>query len=144
MSDAAKNPSSVLFMCDMNSIRSPMAASLLKHFAGNRIYVASAGIYSGEPDNFATSTMREVDIDMSGHQPHTLEDLSDLSFDLIITLSNAARHEVAELAKNYAFETEHWVIDDPSVVKGSREAVMLAYRTARDILKRRIEQRFSA
>lgn len=137
-----KKPSSVLFMCDMNSIRSPMAAALLKHHAGQKIYVASAGIYSGEPDSFATSAMQEIGIDLSGHQPHTLEDLHDLSFDLVITLSNAARAEVAELSKQYAFDTDHWVIDDPSVVKGSRDAVMLAYRTARDILKRRIEAQF--
>ena len=138
------NPSSVLFMCDMNSIRSPMAAALLLNHVGKKIYVASAGIYSGEPEAFTVAAMKEVGIDLSGHQPHTLDDLADMSFDLVITLSDGARAEARELARNFSFETEHWVIDDPSVVKGSRDAVMLSYRTARDILKRRIEARFKA
>ena len=140
----AKNPSSVLFMCDMNSIRSPMAQALLLERLGKKVYAASAGLFSGEPDGFTVAAMKELGIDLSSHQPHTLDDLADMSFDLVITLSDGARAEARELARNFAFETEHWVIDDPSVVKGSREAVMLAYRTARDILKRRIESRFPA
>lgn len=137
-----EKPSAVLFMCDMNSIRSPMAAAILKKHMGNKLYVASAGVFPGEPDGFTVSAMKEMDIDLSSHQPHTLEDLADMSFDLVITLSDTARAEARNLARNFAFETEHWVIDDPSIVKGSRDIVMLAYRTARDIIKRRIENRF--
>lgn len=131
-------------MCDMNTIRSPMAAALLARRAGPACHVASAGIFPGAPDGFTVAAMREIGIDLSDHQPHTLEDLAGTSFDLVITLSEMARVEVHGLGRDLCLESEHWVVDDPSIVRGSREAVLVAYRTTRDILRRRIEQRFPA
>ena len=57
-------PGAVLFACSRNAVRSPMAAAILKHLAGRRIYVESAGVRPGEPDPFAIAVMEEMGIDM--------------------------------------------------------------------------------
>ena len=56
----------------MNAIRSPMAAAILRHLAGRRVYVASAGVRAGEPDPFVAAVMNEIGIDVTDHKPHTL------------------------------------------------------------------------
>ena len=83
-------PGAVLFVCTMNSVRSPMAAAILRHLAGRRTYVESAGVRAGGPDAFAVAVMEEIGIDISRHAPRTLRDLNDTSFDLIVTLSPEA------------------------------------------------------
>ena len=85
-------PRSVLFVCAMNAIRSPMAEYLTKHIFGRRIYAQSAGVREGEPSGFAASVMAERGIPMANHHPTLLEDLADDYFDLIITLSPEAHH----------------------------------------------------
>jgi protein-tyrosine-phosphatase len=137
-------PAAVLFACTMNTVRSPMAAAILRHLAGQRIYVASAGVRRGEPDPFADAVMNEIGIDVSRHNPRTLSKLDDTSFDLIITLSPEAHHQALELARTMAVEVEYWPILDASVMIGSgnRERVLQAYRDVRDSLFRKIKQRF--
>ena len=50
-------PGAVLFVCTMNSVRSPMAAAILRHLAGRRLYVESAGVRAGGSDAFAVAAM---------------------------------------------------------------------------------------
>lgn len=90
MREGADLPGAVLFACSRNAVRSPMAAAILKHLAGRRIYVDSAGVRAGEPDPFAVSAMEELGIDLSRHRPQALEALADISFDLIVSLSPEA------------------------------------------------------
>ncbi|MEO1719322.1 MAG: low molecular weight phosphatase family protein [Pseudomonadota bacterium] len=137
-------PSAVLFACSMNAIRSPMAAATLSHLAGSRIYVASAGVRAGEPDGFAIAVMNEIGIDISKHQPHTLDDLNDTSFDLIISLSPEAHHQALELTRTMAVDVEYWPTLDPSLMnhEGRRDDVLMYYRQARDQLFAKIKQRF--
>jgi protein-tyrosine-phosphatase len=70
-------PAAVLFACTMNAVRSPIAAAILRHLAGRRIYVESAGVREGEPDPFVDTVMDEIGIDVSRHKPRTLSDLND-------------------------------------------------------------------
>jgi protein-tyrosine-phosphatase len=128
----------------MNTVRSPMAAAILRHLAGQRIYVESAGVRRGEPDPFADAVLNEIGIDVSRHNPRTLSTLDDTSFDLIITLSPEAHHQALELARTMAVEVEYWPTLDASVMIGSghRERVLQAYRDVRDNLFRKIKQRF--
>jgi protein-tyrosine-phosphatase len=84
-----------------------MAAALLKHLAGHRIYVESAGVRPGEPDPFAIAVMEEMGIDISGNVPVSIDDLHDLSFDLIVTLAPEAQHKVLEIAHSYAISWKH-------------------------------------
>jgi protein-tyrosine-phosphatase len=135
-------PQAVLFMCNRNAIRSPMAAAILHFLAGRRIYSRSAGIRPGEADPFAVAVMDEVGIDMSAHAPASIEELDDGSFDLIITLSPEAHHKALELTRTMAVDVEYWPTLDPSVVGGSREQILDNYRALRETLFRRIKARF--
>jgi protein-tyrosine-phosphatase len=137
-------PGAVLFACTMNAVRSPMAAAILRHLAGRTTYVESAGVRAGGLDPFAIAVMEEIGIDISGHTPHTLRELHDTSFDLIITLSPEAHHQALELTRTMAVEVEYWPTFDATVMigQGSREQILQAYREVRNALFWRIKQRF--
>jgi protein-tyrosine-phosphatase len=136
-------PGAVLFACSRNGARSPMAAAILKHLAGGRLYVDSAGVSAGRADPFAAAAMEEIGIDLTGHVPKSLAELPVLSFDLIATLSPEAHHQALQLAQGHAIEVEYWPTPDPSLAEGSREQMLEAYRTLRDGLVRRIKARFA-
>ena len=137
-------PAAVLFACTMNAVRSVMCAAILRHLAGNRAYVMSAGVRAGAPDPFVTVVMDEIGIDVSHHSPHTLADLHDTTFDLIITLSPEAHHQALELTRTMAVEVEYWPTYDASMMvdQGSREQVLQYYRSVRDQLFDKIIRRF--
>jgi protein-tyrosine-phosphatase len=137
-----KMPSAVLFICTQNAIRSPMAAALMHQFAGHKTYVASAGIRAGDPDPFVGMIMDEINLDLTRHRPHSLDDLSDSAFDLVITLSPEADAHAREMTRTMAIDVEHWPTPDPSVTQGSREQILDSYRAVRDGLKKKIEARF--
>lgn len=128
----------------MNSVRSPMAAAILRHLAGRRAYVESAGVRAGGPDSFAVAVMEEIGIDISRHLPRTLRELHDTSFDLIVTLSPEAHHQALELTRTMAVDVEYWPTHDATLMvgQGSREQILASYREVRDALFRRIKIRF--
>ncbi len=135
-------PSAVLFSCTLNSIRSPMAESILKSLQPGRIFVDSVGVRAGEVDPFAVEVMAEIGIDLSHHQSKTFQTLDDTSFDLVVSLSPEAQHSAVELTHWMACEVEYWPTFDPSVVEGSRTMRLDAYRKVRDELVARISKRF--
>jgi protein-tyrosine-phosphatase len=139
-------PQAVLFSCGLNSVRSPMAASLLQHMFPQALYVKSAGVKKGELDPFAVAVMAELGQDISGHRPMTFEELDDwegLNFDLIITLSPEAHHKALELTRTLAADVEYWPTQDPTGTDGNREQKLEAYREVCDGLSLRIRKRFS-
>lgn len=144
MGGARELPGAVLFACTMNSVRSPMAAAILRHLAGPRAYVESAGVKAGEPDPFVAAVMAEIGIDMSRHRPHTLGDLNDTSFDLVVTLSPEAHHQALELTRTMAFDVEYWPTLDATALldQGNREQILAYYRSVRDQLFAKMKQRF--
>src|SRR5258707_7801236 len=128
-------PQAVLFACGLNSVRSPMAAALLRQLRGAPLYVASAGVRTAELDPFAVAAMAEIGIDIAGHRPATfeeLEDLEGLNFDLIVTLSPEAHHQALVLTHRLAAEVEYWPTADPADVEGNRAPRLDAYRARRD------------
>jgi len=140
----ARKVQAVLFACAMNAVRSPMAEALARHYFGQTLYIQSAGIRKGMVDGFALAVLDEIGIDAKSHKPHTLEELAEwegLNFDLIITLSPEAHHAALELTRTASIEVEYWPTPDPSVVEGSREAKLDAYRAVRDKLADKIVQR---
>jgi len=142
---AKKAPQAVLFACGMNSVRSPMAAALLRAVFPHTIYVGSAGVRKGELDPFAIEAMQEIGHDIRKHRPMTFEELDEwegLNFDLIITLSPEAHHQALELTRTLAADVEYWPTADPVAVEGSREQRLEAYRAVRDGLLTRIIARF--
>jgi protein-tyrosine-phosphatase len=138
-------PQAVLFACGMNTVRSPMAAALLRQMLGDSLYVGSAGVRKGELDPFAVAAMEEIGIDIHAHRPMTFEELDDLeglNFDLIVTLAPEAHHKALELTRTLAAEVEYWPTADPTAIEGSREQRLDAYREVRDQLLQRIRARF--
>ena len=136
-------PDAVLFACNRNSVRSPMAEGLLKHLLGHRIYVDSAGVRASAIDPFVIEVMDEIGIDMSNHRGKSFEDLEDTSYDIIVSLSPEAQHQAVELTRTMACEVEFWNTLDPTIIEGNRETRLEAYRQVRDTLKKRIEARFA-
>ncbi len=119
-----------------------MAAAILRHLVGTQIYVRSAGVRPGEIDPFAIAAMDEIGIDMTRHQPKSIEDLEDTSFDLIVTLAPEAHHKALELTRTMAVDVEYWPTLEPSATAGNREQIMQSYRAVRDQLFERIKTRF--
>jgi protein-tyrosine-phosphatase len=141
-----RNPQSVLFACGFNSVRSPMAESLLQQMFPHALYVKSAGVKKGELDPFAVAVMAELGQDISTHKPTTFEELEDwegLNFDLIITLSPEAHHKALDLTRTLAADVEYWPTHDPTITDGSREQKLAAYREVCDTLSMRIRKRFA-
>jgi protein-tyrosine-phosphatase len=140
-----RNPQSVLFACGLNSVRSPMAESLLHTMFPTTLYVRSAGVRKGEIDPFAVAVMQELGQDISRHKPQTFEELEDwegFNFDLIITLSPEAHHKALELTRTTAAEVEYWPTPDPTDTEGTREQRLQGYREVCDGLLLRIRKRF--
>jgi protein-tyrosine-phosphatase len=119
-----------------------MAAAMLRHLAGRRIYVESAGVRPGERDPFAIAVMDEIGVDISDHVPQSIDDLHDLGFDRIVTLAPEAQHKALEVAQGYAIDVDYWPTPDPTLASGSRHMVLDAYRQVRDQLFDRVKTEF--
>ena len=136
-------PGAVLFACNFNRVRSPMAAGLMKLIYGDRVFIDSCGLKSGEEiDPFVVAVMDEVGADLSQHHTKRFEDLDDGSFDVVVSLTPEAQHRAVEMARGRAVDVEYWPPMDPTLASGSREARLDAYRKVRDGLRTRILQRF--
>lgn len=141
--EIAKRPTSVLFVCGKNSIRSPIAELLARKLLPPNMYIASAGVQRGERDPFVDAVLIEEGLSLDARQPRELEELADGFFDLIITLTPLAHHTVLERMRGFSVDVEYWPTPDPTLMTGSREQIMNAYRDVRDRLKRQITQRFA-
>ena len=135
-------PGSVLFACNHNAIRSPMAAAMLRQLHARRIFVDSVGVRPLPIDPFAVAVMDELGISLREHLAKSFEELEDLSFDLVVSLTPEAQHSAVELTRSMACDVEYWPSFDATGVEGSREEILTAYRTVRDTLWRRVQERF--
>jgi arsenate reductase len=141
-------PQSVLFCCDHNAVRSPMAEGLMKKFYGQRAYVQSAGVKSEmEIDGFTIAACREMGVELDRHRVRSFDEMQqwgdDLSaFDLIVALSPASQRRALEMTRLYALDVEYWPILDPTGLGETREAKLASYRQARDQIRDRMLARF--
>lgn len=146
MSDAL--PGSVLFCCDHNAVRSPMAEGIMKKFYGTGTYVQSAGVTNDmEIDGFSIAVCQEMNVELSRHRSRSFDEMEnwgdDLSsFDLVIALSPASQRRALDLTRFYHLDVEYWPILDPTGLGESREAKLVSYRQARDQIKERLLARF--
>jgi len=138
----AAHPRSILFLCGMNAIRSPMAEVLARVTLPPGTFLASAGVRAGQRDPFVDAVLQERGLSLGDRQPQRLDDLEDIYFDLIVTLAPEAHHAALELTRSLAIEVEYWPTADPSIATGTRERIMDAYRDVRDRLQARIVERF--
>ena len=136
----SRTPRSILFMCRMNAVRSPMAETLARSLLPGT-YVASAGIRPGERDPFVDAVLGEVGLTLGRHAPHSLDELEDDYFDLIVTLAPEAHHAALELTRSMAVDVMYWPTPDPAVATGTRDQILHSYREVREHLKLLIEKR---
>lgn len=141
---AAPLPRSILFLCGMNAIRSPMAEMLAKRVLPPATFVASAGVRAGARDPFVDAVLAEKGLSLGNRQPQRLDEMEDAYFDLIVTLAPEAHHAALELTRSMAVDVEYWPTADPSGAAGSRDRILDAYRDVRDRIERRIVARFAA
>ena len=139
-------PGSVLFLCTRNAIRSPLAEGIMKQelqLSGRTgVFVASAGLYPTDIDGFVVSALGEQGVDMHRHQSRPFDAHSDGGYDLIIALSKQAEGEAQKAMRAQATDVESWDVLDPSLVDGTRDMKLDAYRETRDQIRAKIKERF--
>jgi|TARA_R110002072_G_scaffold112253_8_gene241153 arsenate reductase len=141
-------PQSVLFCCDHNAVRSPMAEGLMKKFYGTGTYVQSVGVKNDmEIDGFSIAVCSELDVELDRHRSRSFDEMEEWgddlgSFDLIIALSPASQRRALELTRFYHLDVEYWPILDPTGLGESREAKLTQFRAARDQIVGRLIDRF--
>jgi protein-tyrosine-phosphatase len=138
----------VLFCCDHNAVRSPMAEGLMKQMYGQRAYVQSAGVYNDlEIDGFAIAVSAELGIELSRHRSRSFHEMvewgDDLgAFDLIVALSPASQRQALELTRHAHIDVEYWPIMDPTGLGETREQKLAAYRQTREQIRQKMLDRF--
>lgn len=119
-----------------------MAEAIARSLLPRDVFVTSAGVYKGEPDGFVSAILHEHGLAAPDRVPHTLDELEDDFFELIVTLAPEAHHRALELTRSQPVEVEYWPLQDPSKVAGSRDQILDAYRQVRNTLENRIRDRF--
>jgi arsenate reductase len=110
-----------------------MAEGLLRHDAGGRFDVASAGTKASFVRPEAISVMREVAIDISGHRSKDVYEFDGQQFDYVITVCDNAR-ETCPVFLGTAHKLHH-DFEDPAAVTGSQEERLAVFRRVRDQLR---------
>ena len=141
-------PGSVLFCCDHNAVRSPMAEGAMKQRHGSQVFVQSCGVHSEmDVDGFMVSVAEEKGVDIRRHRGKSFDEMEEWgddieAFDLIIALSPAAQRRALEYTRYASLEVEYWPTLDPTALGETREQRLDAYRQTRDQILARIAERF--
>ncbi|MBY8974754.1 low molecular weight phosphatase family protein [Rhodobacteraceae bacterium NNCM2] len=141
-------PGSVLFCCDHNAVRSPLAEGAMKKAHGSRVFVQSCGVFSDmEVDGFMVAVAKEKGIDIHRHRSKSFDDMEawgdDIeSFDLIVALSPAAQRRALEYTRMFSIDVEYWPTLDPTSLGHTREQKLSAYRQTRDQILDQIRAHF--
>ncbi|WP_342071617.1 low molecular weight phosphatase family protein [Yoonia algicola] len=141
-------PQSVLFCCDHNSVRSPMAEGIMKKLYGTQCYIQSVGVKNDlEIDGFAVAVCAEMGVELSRHRSRSFDEMEDWgddlsSFDLVLALSPASQRRALDLTRFYHLDVEYWPILDPTGLGDNREARLALYRQARDQIRDRLIARW--
>jgi arsenate reductase len=124
----------VLILCTGNSARSQMAEGLLRHDAGDRFDVSSAGTQPGSVRPEAIAAMRELGIDISGHRSKNVDEFAGQPFDYVITVCDHAR-ETCPVFFGAAQRIHQSFEDPPPPYAGSDEERLVVFRRVRDELR---------
>jgi arsenate reductase len=123
----------VLILCTGNSARSQMAEGLLRHDAGDRFEVASAGTKPSRVRPEAIAVMRELGIDIAGHRSKSVDEFAGQAFDYVLTVCDNAR----ESCPVFPGKTVriHRSFADPAALEGSEEERLDLFRRVRDEMR---------
>lgn len=134
----ASPPTSVLFVCNQNAVRSPMAHGLADYHWKRRIFVDSVGLIAGLLDPFSVSVMKELKINIATRPPRALNEVDPSKFDIVVALTPQSYNKLQPLLSGTSTQLEYWPTFDPCDSEGNRDQVMGAYRSVRDQLEARI------
>ena len=123
----------VLILCTGNSARSQMAEGLLRHDAGDRFTVESAGTKPGQVRPEAIAVMKELGIDISGHRSKSVEEFAGENFDYVLTVCDNAK-ESCPIFPGHANRL-HRNFEDPAAVQGSEQERLAVFRRVRDEIR---------
>jgi len=141
-------PQSILFCCDHNAVRSPMAEGIMKKLYGTGTYVQSVGVINDlEIDGFSISVCEEIGVELSRHRSRSFDEMEkwgdDLSsFDLIVALSPASQRRALELTRLFHLTVEYWPILDPTGIGETREMKLVSYRQTRDQIVNKLKEKW--
>lgn len=130
----------VLILCTGNSARSQMAEGLLRHDAGDRYDVESAGTKPGQVRPEAIAVMRELGIDISGHRSKHVDEFAGSKFDTVLTVCDNARESCPVFPAGTV--TLHRNFEDPAAAQGSEEERLVVFRRVRDQLRDYLKVQF--
>ena len=143
-----RNISSVLFCCNYNSVRSPMAEGVFKKLIGRKIFVQSAGVFDTlEIDGFTVKVCNEINVKLSKHRVRSLREMEREggfigSFDLIIPLTKESSEEVYKYSTYSSVMIEDWIVDEPIKDENNIDQTIHSYRMTRDIIVEKVKKRF--
>ena len=143
-----RNISSVLFCCNYNSVRSPMAEGVFKKLIGRKIFVQSAGVFDTlEIDGFTVKVCDEINVKLSKHRVRSLREMEREggfigSFDLIIPLTKESSEEVYRYSTYSSVMIEDWIVDEPIKDENNINQTIYSYRMTRDIIVEKVKKRF--
>ncbi len=141
-------PQSILFCCDHNAVRSPMAEGIMKKLYGTGTYVQSVGVINDlEIDGFSIAVCDEIGVELSRHRSRSFDEMErwgdDLSsFDLIVALSPASQRRALELTRLFHLTVEYWPILDPTGIGETRETKLISYRQTRDQILNKLKEKW--
>lgn len=106
----------VLFLCTGNSCRSQMAEGILRHVAGNRFKVATAGTHPVGLNPLAVQVMKEIGIDISQQRSKKMDEFAGQHFEYVVTVCDRAKESCPTWPG--ASQILHWSFDDPAATQG--------------------------
>ncbi len=123
----------VLVLCTGNSCRSQIAEGYLRHFAGDKAEIYSAGVETHGVNPRAIATMKEDDIDISKHTSNNIDEYFDINFDFVITVCDNAKERCPFFpTKAQKF---HQNFPDPVKARGTEEEILEQFRQVRQLIK---------
>lgn len=123
----------MLVLCTGNSCRSQIAEGYLRHFAGNKVNVYSAGIEAHGVNPKAIAIMDEDDIDISNHTSSTIDEYANIDFDYVITVCDNANENCPFFPTNA--QKFHHNFPDPAKAVGTDEEILAEFRFVRDSIR---------
>lgn len=123
----------ILVLCTGNSCRSQMAEAYLRHFAGNKAIIYSAGVETHGLNPGAVATMLEDGIDISHHTSNNVQEYRHIHFDYVLTVCDNAKERCPVFqGKSQQF---HHNFPDPAKATGTEDEIKEQFRLTRDLIK---------
>lgn len=128
----------VLILCTGNSARSQMAEGFLRHDAGARFEVASAGVAPSHVRREAIAVMNELGIDISTHRSKSVDEFAGQEFDYVITVCDNAN----EQCPVFPGKTKRiqWSFEDPAATQGDEPQRLSVFRKVRDEIREQLRE----